>query len=57
MCLSTDPGRVRVAVRLRPKNAEDLTCDADFADCVELLPEVVWFPVYVTINKLFPCGC
>eukprot|EP00268_Persea_americana_P004567 TRINITY_DN11464_c0_g1_i1.p1 TRINITY_DN11464_c0_g1~~TRINITY_DN11464_c0_g1_i1.p1 ORF type:complete len:143 (-),score=43.33 TRINITY_DN11464_c0_g1_i1:319-747(-) len=36
----TDPGRVRVAVKLRPKNAEDLTCDADFADCVELLPEL-----------------
>ncbi|KAJ8766097.1 hypothetical protein K2173_020613 [Erythroxylum novogranatense] len=35
-----DPGRVRVAVRLRPKNAEDLILDADFADCVELQPEL-----------------
>ncbi|OMO65565.1 Armadillo [Corchorus capsularis] len=35
-----DPGRVRVAVRLRPRNAEDLISDADFADCVELQPEL-----------------
>ncbi|KAI4315323.1 hypothetical protein L6164_028147 [Bauhinia variegata] len=34
------PGRVRVAVRLRPKNAEELVADADFADCVELQPEL-----------------
>ena len=34
------PGRVRVAVRLRPRNAEELVADADFADCVELQPEV-----------------
>lgn len=31
--------RVRVAVRLRPRNSQDL-CDADYADCVELQPEV-----------------
>ncbi|XP_024361980.1 kinesin-like protein KIN-UB isoform X2 [Physcomitrium patens] len=31
--------RVRVAVRLRPRNAEELEADADFADCVELQPE------------------
>ncbi|KAI3458936.1 hypothetical protein Pfo_015599 [Paulownia fortunei] len=31
--------RVRVAVRLRPRNAEDLF-DADYADCVELQPEL-----------------
>ncbi|KAK6156341.1 hypothetical protein DH2020_010589 [Rehmannia glutinosa] len=31
--------RVRVAVRLRPKNAEDLA-DADYAECVELQPEL-----------------
>ncbi|KAH6838263.1 Armadillo/beta-catenin repeat family protein / kinesin motor family protein [Perilla frutescens var. hirtella] len=31
--------RVRVAVRLRPKNAEDLS-DVDHADCVELQPEL-----------------
>jgi hypothetical protein len=37
----TVPGRVRVAVRLRPQNAEELAADADFADCVELLPEVL----------------
>lgn len=35
------PGRVRVAVRLRPRNAEELVADADFADCVELQPEVL----------------
>ncbi|XP_061962250.1 kinesin-like protein KIN-UB [Populus nigra] len=34
------PGRVRVAVRLRPRNAEELAADADFADCVELQPEL-----------------
>ncbi|KAK1376286.1 hypothetical protein POM88_032479 [Heracleum sosnowskyi] len=33
-------GRVRVAVRLRPRNAEELVADADFADCVELQPEI-----------------
>lgn len=32
--------RVRVAVRLRPRNAEELAADADFGDCVELQPEV-----------------
>lgn len=37
----TVPGRVRVAVRLRPRNAEELASDADFADCVELQPEVL----------------
>ncbi|XP_038874803.1 kinesin-like protein KIN-UA isoform X2 [Benincasa hispida] len=34
------PGRVRVAVRLRPRNTEELIADADFADCVELQPEL-----------------
>ncbi|KAK3036121.1 hypothetical protein RJ639_031702 [Escallonia herrerae] len=33
-------GRVRVAVRLRPRNTEELAADADFADCVELQPEL-----------------
>lgn len=33
-------GRVRVAVRLRPRNGEEMIADADFADCVELQPEV-----------------
>lgn len=33
-------GRVRVAVRLRPRNTEELVADADFADCVDLQPEV-----------------
>ncbi|KAI5647344.1 hypothetical protein M9H77_33349 [Catharanthus roseus] len=33
-------GRVRVAVRLRPRNGEELAADADFADCVELQPEL-----------------
>ncbi|KAK6920253.1 Kinesin motor domain [Dillenia turbinata] len=35
------PGRVRVAIRLRPRNAEEQVADADFADCVELQPEVL----------------
>ncbi|KAF3494445.1 hypothetical protein DY000_02058417 [Brassica cretica] len=34
------PGRVRVAVRLRPRNADECVADADFADCVELQPEL-----------------
>ncbi|CAL5192556.1 unnamed protein product [Lathyrus oleraceus] len=34
------PGRVRVAVRLRPRNAEEEMADADFGDCVELQPEL-----------------
>lgn len=39
--LGGDPvsGRVRVAIRLRPRNVEELETDADFADCVELQPE------------------
>uniref|UniRef100_A0A0E0A4P9 Kinesin-like protein n=1 Tax=Oryza glumipatula TaxID=40148 RepID=A0A0E0A4P9_9ORYZ len=32
--------RVRVAVRLRPRNADELAADADFGDCVELQPEL-----------------
>eukprot|EP00252_Welwitschia_mirabilis_P017390 TRINITY_DN3852_c0_g1_i1.p1 TRINITY_DN3852_c0_g1~~TRINITY_DN3852_c0_g1_i1.p1 ORF type:complete len:928 (-),score=212.14 TRINITY_DN3852_c0_g1_i1:531-3314(-) len=32
--------RVRVAVRLRPRNEEELVADADFGDCVELQPEL-----------------
>lgn len=35
----SEPGRVRVAVRLRPKTTEELS-DADFFDCVELQPEL-----------------
>ena len=34
------PGRVRVTVRLRPRNAEELIADADFTDCVKLQPEL-----------------
>ncbi|KAK8446765.1 hypothetical protein SEVIR_9G541000v4 [Setaria viridis] len=36
---SADSCRVRVAVRLRPKNSEDLAHGADFDSCVELQPE------------------
>lgn len=36
---NADSCRVRVAVRLRPKNSEDLTLGADFDSCVELQPE------------------
>lgn len=35
-----ESGRVRVAVRLRPRNSEELKSDIDFADCVELEPEL-----------------
>lgn len=45
-----DSQRVRVAVRVRPRNAEDLLSDADFADCVELQPEVIDYNI---ITKLF----
>ncbi|KAM7273087.1 hypothetical protein ACFE04_027751 [Oxalis oulophora] len=31
------PGRVRVAVRLRPRNQEELVSDVDFADCLKRL--------------------
>lgn len=41
--LCTVPGRVRVTVRLRPRNAEEEMADADFGDCVELQPEVQSF--------------
>ncbi|KAL6182062.1 hypothetical protein ACLB2K_043485 [Fragaria x ananassa] len=34
------PGRVRVAVRLRPRNSDEMVLDADFADIVELQPEL-----------------
>ncbi|KAB2595519.1 armadillo repeat-containing kinesin-like protein 2 [Pyrus ussuriensis x Pyrus communis] len=34
------PGRVRVVVRLRPRNAQEMMADADFADSVELQPEL-----------------
>ncbi|EHA8586399.1 Kinesin-like protein KIN-UA [Cocos nucifera] len=37
---NADSGRVRVAVRVRPKNTEDFPFDADFTDCVELQPEL-----------------
>jgi len=42
LIFSTASGRVRVAVRLRPRNAEDIVSDADFSDCVELQPEVIY---------------
>ena len=47
MC-GTVPNRVRVAVRLRPRNAEELQADVDFADCVELQPEVCF--EYLDLN-------
>ncbi|MCD7455401.1 hypothetical protein HAX54_028050 [Datura stramonium] len=34
-----EPGRVRVAIRVRPRNAEELS-DADYVDCVEVQPEL-----------------
>ncbi|KAI3730987.1 hypothetical protein L1987_62169 [Smallanthus sonchifolius] len=36
-----ESGRVRVAVRLRPKNTEEIMADADFFDCVETQPELM----------------
>ncbi|KAK1382499.1 kinesin-like protein KIN-UC [Heracleum sosnowskyi] len=38
--IDPENGRVRVAVRLRPRTAEDLVTEADFADCVEIQPEL-----------------
>ncbi|GMN50999.1 hypothetical protein TIFTF001_020165 [Ficus carica] len=38
--VSNHSGRVRVAVRVRPRNAEDLLPDSDFVECVELQPEL-----------------
>ncbi|KAI4351366.1 hypothetical protein L6164_005738 [Bauhinia variegata] len=35
-----DSQRVRVAVRLRPRNADEILSDADFADYIELQPEL-----------------
>ncbi|KAJ0546027.1 putative plus-end-directed kinesin ATPase [Helianthus annuus] len=35
-----ESGRVRVAIRLRPKNTEEILSDADFFDCVEPQPEI-----------------
>ncbi|OVA18001.1 Armadillo [Macleaya cordata] len=36
----SEPARVRVAVRVRPRDAEDLNSEADYADCIELQPEL-----------------
>lgn len=44
-------GRVRVAVRLRPRNSEEMIADADFADCVELQPEVQPYKDYLAMFK------
>ncbi|GFZ02171.1 armadillo repeat kinesin 3 [Actinidia rufa] len=40
LCFHIVSGRVRVAVRLRPRNSEELEADSDFSDCVELQPEL-----------------
>ena len=37
-------------MRLRPRNEEEMVADADFAECVELLPEVFFR------TKLFECA-
>ena len=42
-----------MAVRLRPRNAEERLADADFADCVELQPEVnIIIVVFCSIQTL-----
>lgn len=47
----TVSGRVRVAVRLRPRNAEEMVADADFADCVELQPEVTPSALQIIVSS------
>ncbi|CAN1238292.1 Kinesin-like protein KIN-UC [Linum grandiflorum] len=37
---NADSGRVRIAVRVRPRSEEEVRSDADFPDCVELQPEL-----------------
>ncbi|KAF7833676.1 kinesin-like protein KIN-UC isoform X2 [Senna tora] len=39
-CSFKDSQRVRVAVRLRPRNTDEILSDADFADYIELQPEL-----------------
>nr|XP_027104933.1 kinesin-like protein KIN-UC isoform X4 [Coffea arabica] len=61
-CLSNDPepGRVRVAVRIRPRIAADLS-DADYPDCVEVQPELKklklrknnWSAEYFRFDEVF----
>lgn len=46
------PGRVRVAVRLRTRNAEEMVADADFGDCVELLPEVILMQILLKFHAI-----
>lgn len=41
-----------MAIRLRPRNQEELVEDADFADCVELQPEVVTFYIFLSFWTL-----
>lgn len=58
MNLNAVQGRVRVAVRLRPRNEEEKEADADFADCVEVQPEVENALAYACCyNLLFICLC
>lgn len=56
---ATDSCRVRVAVRLRPNNSEDLALGADFDSCVELQPEVsLSIPFYIFsffVSNHFKC--
>lgn len=53
--LLTDSCRVRVAVRLRPKKAEDLAHGSDFDSCVELQPEVSLFVHFIVLSATFEC--
>ena len=54
----TVSGRVRVTVRLRPQNADELIADADFGDYVELMPEVcVFCCIELDIHITYPMHC
>lgn len=57
----SEPGRVRVAIRVRPRNAEELS-DADYSDCVEVQPELKkltlrknnWNSEFYKFDEVFP---
>jgi hypothetical protein len=52
----SDVCRVRVAVRIRPKNADELAQGADFDTCVELQPEVSPSILFYLLSPRFVIG-